>query len=408
MAAQPFVYLDHAATSWPKAPGVAEAMSKFLAEDAGNPGRGGHALAQAAQRVMDETRAGLAKLVNAESPDRIVLTYGCTDALNLAIHGVVTWAHHHTNRPVGLVISSVEHNAVGRTADAHRCEGTADLRMAQCDDEGFVSPEAVLAQCDEHTVLVCMTHASNVLGTIQPISEVGAALRERFPDALFLVDAAQTTAVLPIDVRAMGIDLLAMGIHKGLRGPTGIGALYVGPRVFPDEGEPRLVCCRQGGTGALSRDLTMPQRLPSALEAGTPNTVGMAGTRAALRSVDFGSIEHERGFLARVRARFAGDPRVTFYGPAEAGRRTAVLAMNVHGHDPRELAAVLDSSFGIATRAGLLCSPLCHQSLGTYPDGVLRISVGPQSTEADVDAFCGALESVLSTTPAAARPVATS
>ena len=400
MAAQPFVYLDHAATSWPKAPGVAEAMSRFLAEDAGNPGRGGHVLAQAAQRVLDETRAGFAKLIHAESPERIVLTYGCTDAINLALHGVVACAHQRAGKPAGLVISSVEHNAVGRPAEAHRCEGSADLRVAQSDRTGLVSVDAVLAQCDANTVLVCCTHASNVLGTIQPIAEIGAALRTKWPRALFLVDAAQTTGVLPIDVQAMGIDLLAMGVHKGLRGPTGIGTLYVGPRAFPDDGEPRIACCRQGGTGALSKDLTMPTSLPCALEAGTPNTVGMAGTVASLRGVSFGSIDHERALLARVREHFADEQRVLFYGPREAGQRTAVLALNVQGHDPRELAALLDSSFGIATRAGLLCSPLCHQSIGTFPDGVLRISVGPQSTAADVKAFCDALDAVLQTTPA--------
>ena len=400
--ADPFTYLDHAATSWPKAKGVAEAMSAFLAHEAGNPGRGGHALAQAAQRVMDETRAGFARLINAESPERIVLTYGCTDAINLAIHGVVTCAAQRAGGTTpGLVISSVEHNAVGRPAEAHRLEGAADLRLARCDAEGYVSAEAVLKQCDENTALVCITHASNVLGTIQPLAEIGAALREHVPQALFLVDAAQTLGVLPIDVQAMGIDLLAVGVHKGLRGPTGIGALYVGPRAFPEDGEPRISCCRQGGTGALSRDLTMPPKLPCALEAGTPNTVGMAGTVAAIEQASLGSIDHERVLLARVIERFEDDPRVRFHGPREPERRTAVLSMTVEGYDPRELATLLDSSFGIATRAGLLCSPLCHESIGTFPAGVLRISVGPESSAADVDAFCTALADVLSTAPAA-------
>ena len=400
MLGKPFHYLDHAATSWPKVPGVAEAMSTFLADEAGNPGRGGHALAQAAQRVMDEARAGLGKLINAESPDRIVLTYGCTDAINLAIHGVVSCARCRAGTPPGVVISSVEHNAVGRPAETHRCEGSAALNLAQSDEEGFVTPEAVLAQCDDNTALVCITHSSNVLGTIQPLAEIGMALREHYPKALFLVDAAQTIGVLPIDVRAMGVDLMAIGVHKGLRGPTGIGALYVGPRAFPDNGEPRIACCRQGGTGALSHDLSMPQGLPSALEAGTPNTVGMAGAVAALKQTSLGSIDHERALLARVSEHFKNDSRVTFYGPSAPERRTAVLSMNVEGHDPRELATLLDSSFGVATRAGLLCSPLCHQSIGTFPDGVLRISVGPESTEDVVNAFCNALDAVLSAAPA--------
>ncbi len=398
MPGKPFVYLDHAATSWPKAQGVAEAMSTFLAHEAGNPGRGGHALAQAAQRVMDEARAGLAKLINAESPDRMVLTYGCTDAINLAIHGVVSCARCSTGNPAGVVISSVEHNAVGRPAETHRCEGTAEVRLAQCDSEGFVTPEAVLEQCDEHTSLVCVTHSSNVLGTIQPIAEIGKSLRSQFPNTLFLIDAAQTVGVLPIDVRAMGVDLMAIGVHKGLRGPTGIGALYVGPRAYPDDGEPRIACCRQGGTGVLSRDLTMPPGLPSALEAGTPNTVGAAGVVAALKKTSLGSIDDERRLLFRVIERFQNDSRVTFFGPRDPNRRTAVLSMNIDGHDPRELATLLDSSFGLATRAGLLCSPLCHESIGTFPDGVLRISLGPQSTEEVVDAFCDALGAVLSAT----------
>lgn len=395
------VYLDNAATSWPKPPEVAAAMAAFLAESAGNPGRGSHRLAREAARVIESAREALARLVNAEKPERIVLTHGCTDAVNLAIHGRIGWRLHRPDASARdakphVVMTCAEHNAVARTLHTYARDGEIELSVVPCDAEGFCGAGPILSACSPRTVLVCLTHASNACGTIQPVAEVGRGLRARAPEALLMVDAAQTAGHIPIDVRRDAIDLLALAGHKGLLGPTGTGALYVGPRAFSDDpAGPRLRCARAGGTGALAPGLDMPEDLPDALEAGTANAVGFAGLLAAIAHRPAHAHEHEAACAAALLEGLERLPRVRVHGRASMSGRTPVIMFTAEGFKSRDLGALLDAEFGIAVRAGLHCAPLLHRALGTAPDGAVRASPGWATTDDDIGRLLDALRRVI-------------
>ena len=403
------IYLDNAATSFPKPPEVGAAIARFLAEDAANPGRGGHRMAVRAEHMIDDVRRKLARLVNAADPRRMILTLNCTDALNMAIKGVLSRDRGH------VVTTVLEHNSVSRPLQALADAGRIALTRVGCDAEGFVDPDAVRRALRADTRLIVMTHASNVLGTIQDAAAVGAIAREH--GALFCLDAAQSAGVVPIDVEAMQIDLVAFPGHKALLGPTGTGALYVGERCPPpatlapgtdlpkkvsdtdfSDTDSRFRAWREGGTGGDSSSPTQPPVYPHYLEGGTPNTVGIAGLGAALdvvlaRGPD-AALAHERRLLDKILARLDGDERFTIYGPRDVGRRVGALSINVAGLDPNDAAAILDDGFEIAVRAGLHCAPYCHRALGTFPAGTLRISPGPFTTDQEVDTLLDALAEI--------------
>lgn len=395
------IYLDNAATSWPKPESVGRAMVDFLRDSAGNPGRGGHELARAASATLESARVGLAELVNAPCSKRIVLTHGCTDALNTAIHGVMRSAllRRCGDRPK-VVSSCLEHNAVLRTLHCYASDGLIELSVIGCGEDGLIDPDAYLEACDERTILACLTHASNVLGTIQEVGVIGAGLRERSPRALFLVDVAQTLGHLHIDAEAGHVDLMAIAGHKGLRGPTGTGALYVGTRAFPDEPDaPRLFCERRGGTGMKAPGLEMPRELPDALEAGTMNAVGFAGLLAAIDEpchssrvdgpIDGHAVELE--LIGRLLEGLKSIAAVRIYGlPGVEGRMPLVL-FNIEGVHPRDAADRLDRDHRIAVRGGVHCAPLAHIAIGTGERGAIRASVGPCNIADDVDALIEAV-----------------
>lgn len=390
------IYLDNAATSWPKPPTVAAAMTDFLATKAGNPGRGGHTLANAAAETIERARTRLARLVNAETPRRIVLTHGCTDAVNIAIQGIIRGGICRScgGKP-HVVASAVEHNAVLRTLHAYSCEGLIGFDVARCGVDGLIDPDEFLGLCRADTVLACLSHASNVLGTIEPVEAVGKRLRERSPRALFLVDAAQTAGHIEVDVQANSIDLLALAGHKGLLGPTGTGGLYVGARAFPDEPtSPRLHCERRGGTGAVAPGLLMPEVLPDALEAGTMNAVGFAGLIAgidALPTLDH-ALEHRH--VARLVEGLGQIGGVTRYGLMSAEQRTPSVAFNVTGTPARQVAARLDAEHRICVRGGVHCAPVLHETIGTGEHGAVRVSPSAFNTADEIDVFLGAIGAI--------------
>ena len=388
------IYLDNAATCWPKPPEVGEAMSAFLRDSAGNPGRGGHELARAASATVDEARETLARLVNAPATKRIVLTHGCTDALNIANHGIMRSAMVEScgGEKPRVVTSCLEHNAVLRTRHCYATGGLIELDVISCGGDGLIDPDEYLACCDERTILACLTHASNVVGTIQETGRVGKGLRERSPHALFLVDVAQTIGHMPIDAEAGYADLMAIAGHKGLRGPTGTGGLYVGERAYPDDPDsPRLFCERRGGTGMKGVGLDMPTELPDALEAGTANAVGFAGMLAAVEAKCETEHHTERALTERMLSGLRATDGVTVYGLPGVDGRTAVVLFNIDGAHPREAADRLDREFSIAVRGGVHCAPLAHNAIGTGEDGAVRASVGPCNEPACVDALLDAV-----------------
>jgi cysteine desulfurase/selenocysteine lyase len=375
-------YLDNAATSFPKPEGVYAALDRFARTALANPGRSGHRMAQAAEHALADARHRLNRFFNGRSPERFVFTLNATDALNMAVKGVLRPGDH-------VVTSDLEHNSVSRPLVALAEAGVITLTRVAADAGGTLDPDAVKAAFTPQTRLVALTHASNVLGTVQPITEIGRLVRER--DALFLVDAAQTAGVIPIDVQAMCIDLLAVPGHKSLLGPTGTGALYAGPRT---EVKP----WREGGTGGDSLTPTQPAEFPHLLEGGTPNVLGVAGLVAGLDYVEERGLaaihRHEVELCDRLRAALLELPGFEVFGHADPARRVGAISFRHADIPAPDLGGILDASFEIAVRAGLHCSPYVHKALGTAPDGLVRVSPGPFTTEAEIDRLIDALREV--------------
>ncbi|MBY0513577.1 MAG: aminotransferase class V-fold PLP-dependent enzyme, partial [Gemmataceae bacterium] len=267
--------------------------------------------------------------------------------------------------------------------------GVITLTRVPADAGGTVDPAAVEAAITPTTRLIALTHASNVLGTIQPVGDVGRIAREH--DLLFLVDAAQTAGVVPIDVQALCVDLLAFPGHKSLLGPTGTGALYVGPRVDPRP-------WREGGTGGDSLTPTQPADFPHVLEGGTPNVLGIAGLVAGLDFVEERGVDairkHEVELCDRLRVALAELPGFEVYGHGDPARRVGTVSFRCDAVPAPDLGAILDTSFDIAVRPGLHCAPYVHKALGTAPDGLVRVSPGPFTTDADIDRLIGALKEI--------------
>lgn len=377
------IYLDNAATSFPKPEGVYRAMDHFARTSLANPGRSGHRMALAAEHALDDGRHRLNRFLNGAGPDRVVFTMNGTDALNMAIKGVVNPGDH-------VVTTDIEHNSVSRPLTALAEAGVITLTRVHADDGGTVRPGDIAAAIQPNTRMVAMTHASNVLGTVQPVADIGAVCRaaER---VLFLVDAAQTVGVAPVDVQAMHIDLLAFPGHKGLFGPTGTGVLYVGPRAKPR-------AWREGGTGGDSTTPTQPSSYPYHLEGGTPNVLGVVGMVAGLDFVEAETPEklrrHEVGLCERLRA--ALEPHgFQFLGHSDPARRVGAISFTHPVLAAPELGSLLDSAFEIAVRPGLHCAPGAHRGSGTFPDGAVRVSPGPFNTDADMDRLAAVLLEVV-------------
>lgn len=395
------IYLDNAATSFPKAPGVGPATAAFIANDAANPGRAGHRMAVAAEEMLDRVRLKLARLVNAPTHERMIFTLNGTDALNIAIKGVINECTMNSGAKPHVVTTVLEHNSVSRPLQSMAQAGKIELVRVDCDDHGLIDPADIKTAITPQTKLVVVTHASNVIGTIQDASAIGAIVREA--GALFCLDAAQTIGVYPIDVQAMQIDLLAFPGHKSLLGPTGTGGLYVGTRV-PEPSEQvdcksgRLVPLREGGTGGDSSTPTQPAIYPYYLEGGTPNTVGIAGLEAGIDHVNAhalaDTLAHEQAMVQRIIDFVANDDRFTLYGSTDATSRVGTVTFNVNEMDAPDIGSILDDSFEIAIRPGLHCSPYAHRRFGTFPTGSIRVSPGAFTTTDEVATLIDALDQV--------------
>lgn len=376
------IYLDNAATSFPKPEAVYAALDAFARQSLANPGRAGHRMALAAERALDDARHALNQFCNGKEPERWVFTLNATDAINLAFKGTLNDGDH-------VITSDLEHNSVSRPLRAAELAGHITLTRLAADATGTLDPDAVKRALTPRTRLIALTHASNVLGTVQPVAEIGRLAREH--DLLFLVDAAQTIGVLPLDVQAMNIDLLAFPGHKSLLGPTGTGGLYVGPRARPR-------AWREGGTGGDSSSETQPKEYPYYLEGGTPNVLGVAGLSAGLAYVQSRGLAdihaHEVGLVERLWRRLDEMPGFEVFGHRDHARRVGTLSFRSAALAAAELGGILDEAFGIAVRPGLHCAPYIHRALGTFPDGTVRVSPGPFTTAEDIDALAAALGEV--------------
>ncbi|VAX40292.1 Cysteine desulfurase, partial [hydrothermal vent metagenome] len=401
------IYLDNGSTSWPKAPSVAHAVAEAVTHPVGNPGRGQHHLAKATGEVTMRLRRLLAERINAPSPERVCLSSGATASMNMALLGLL-WFNPRPagERPI-VVTTAIEHNAVRRPLLHQQREGVCDIVEIPCDAEGFVEAEAVVeAAAAGRCVAVVMSACSNVLGTIQPIEAVGRGLRERAPGVLFIVDAAQSMGVLPMDVQAMGVDVLVFSGHKALLGPAGIGGAYLSERAYSTtgvagEGGPIRPTCFGGTGGTLTGSLEAfnPPAMPGVFEVGTTNTIGQAGLLAALEDegVPTGeaSLAQERRLLGMFFERFGGEERVRILGPRGVDRRHGLVSFNLDGYTAQEVSTLLDTEWGIVTRAGLHCAPGAHRAMGTLEQGAVRVSPGPLTTEAEMGVLLEAVGQLL-------------
>jgi cysteine desulfurase family protein len=386
---RPRIYLDNAATSWPKPDSVYDAVGRYLREIGAPNGRSSYRAAMESNKIVDRARRGVAALLGVRDASQVVFGFNCTDVLNIAIRGILRPGDH-------IVTTVCDHNSVLRPLRALSAEAGVEVGYVPCDGEGYVSPDDVRSALRPDTRLVAVNHASNVTGAIQRIDEIGRVVRES--DAFYLVDAAQSLGHVPIDVRTFEVDLLAAPGHKGLLGPLGTGVLYIRPGV-----EKQLKPLRCGGTGTQSDEDRQPDVMPDKYEPGNHNLVGLAGLVAStefLRNETIEAIQaHDTQLVARLLDALRELEAVRVHGPQSSDNRTGVVSVTVEGFTPQELAAVLESTYGIECRSGLQCAPRMHDSLGTTAGGgTLRFSPGYATTTDEIDLVVHAIQEVASVT----------
>ena len=378
------IYLDNAATSFPKPARVVDAVATTLRLNAANPGRGGHHLALQAGRMVMECRETVARFFGIADAGRIAFTANATEAINLGLFGALSPGDR-------VVTTSMEHNAVVRPLQALSTRGVKIVRV-KADVEGRVDPAAIREACLPDTRMLVMNHCSNVTGTVQPIEEIGPWCRQR--GILFMVDAAQSAGVFDIDVEKMAIDLLAVPGHKSLLGPTGTGFLFVHPELA-------LRPLLYGGTGNFSQSTSQPEEMPERLESGTLNTVGLAGLKAGIEFIESAGLDnvraHEQTLLGTLIEGLQDMESVTLYGPLGSAWHGGALSLSIKNVDPSMLGFRLDREYGICCRTGLHCAPEAHGSIGTLPEGTVRLSPGFFNTVAEIEKTLAAIGEIVAT-----------
>jgi len=376
------IYFDNAATSWPKPKEVATAMTHYLSDVGGSPGRSGHRLALEAGRIVLQARENVAELFNVIDPSRVVITKNATEALNTAVLGLLKPGDH-------VITTAVEHNSVIRPLRHLEANRHIKLTIIPCDKKGVLDLGALLKALQLPTQLVVATHASNVTGVINPLADIGTMARDA--GALFLVDAAQTSGAVPIDVEALKIDMLAFTGHKSLFGPTGTGGLVV--REGLD-----LQPLTTGGTGSESEHEYQPKFMPDSLESGTLNSVGIAGLMASTEFLLKTGVDkiraHDQALTARLLDGLTAIEQVQVYGLQSATCQSSVVSFNVTGKSPSEVGLILDEKYAIMCRVGLHCAPTAHRVIGTFPDGAVRFGLSYFNTFDEVDTAVTAIEQI--------------
>jgi len=383
--AEEMIYLDNAATSWPKPPEVLKAMTDVLELAGGNPGRSGHRLSVAAAREVYNAREDIASLFNVTDPLRVIFTASATHAINIALKGLLKSGDH-------VVTSSIEHNAVMRPLRGLEKQGVR-ISIVPCAADGSLDVRNVVSGMNSRTRLVAVTHASNVMGTILPVAEVASVAHKA--GALLLVDTAQTAGTIPIDMPAMGIDFLAFTGHKELQGPPGIGGLVIGENVDVSQIEPVMY----GGTGSNSESQEQPDRLPDKFESGTLNLVGIAGLHTGIQWVKDRGIDAIRAHLKELTLALINGlselSGIKVYGPLDANTTVGVVSFGVNHKRVSEVGLKLDEEYGILCRVGLHCAPAAHKTMGSFPEGTVRLAPGVFTTMDDIGTTVRAIEQVI-------------
>ncbi len=379
------IYLDNAATSWPKPPEVLKAMTGVLERAGGNPGRSGHRLSVAAARVIYDTREEIARFFGISDPLRVIFTGNATHAINLVLRGILKPGDH-------VVTSSMEHNAVMRPLRRLEKQGVR-LSIVPCASDGSIDAGDFVGSINSGTRLVVIIHASNVVGTLLPVTEIASIAHQA--GALLLVDAAQTAGVIPIDMKEMGIDLLAFTGHKELQGPPGIGGLVISDNVDASQIEP-LIC---GGTGSRSESEEQPDDIPDKFEGGTANLTGIAGLGAGLKWINGTGIneirEHLKKLSQTLNDGLSAIPKLKVYGTLDPERSVAIVSFTVAGKLVSEIGHRLDEEYGVLSRVGLHCAPAAHKTIGTFPEGTVRLAPGAFTTMDDIQEAIKAISKVI-------------
>lgn len=376
------LYLDNAATSHPKPEAVYQAVEQALRIGT-SPGRGSSRQTLSAERTVFETREALARLFNAPDSERIIFTANATTAINQALFGLLQPGDR-------VVTTSIEHNAVTRPLRALQDRGVEVVKVAADPESGIVTQADLKNACLESTTrLLVVNHCSNVFGSIQPIEGLGDWCHEQ--GILFMVDGSQSAGSLPIDFQMLAVDLFAAPGHKCLLGPQGTGFLYVDRALA-------LTPLIYGGTGANSHSQLPPEELPERLECGTFNMPGLAGLNAAVDFIAAAGVEqirqHELQLLDYLIAGLRKIDNIILYGPKQTALRGAAVSFNIVGRDPAEIGFLLDHEAGIVVRVGLQCAPDAHRTIGTYPEGTVRVSPGFFTSESDLDVFLQAIHRI--------------
>lgn len=375
------IYLDNAATTFPKPEAVYQAVDQCMRGFGANPGRSGHKMALDAGRAIYKTRELLCRLFNIDNPMQVIFTSNATDSLNLALKGVLKAGDH-------VITTSMEHNSMIRPIMSLKEIGV-EHTVVQCSETGELDPEKIRAAIQQNTKLIAMTHASNITGTLMPVAKIGKIAKEK--GVLLLVDAAQTAGIYAIDVEEMQIDLLAAPGHKGLMGPQGTGILYIRDGI-------ELRHMKEGGTGSKSESLLQPEIIPDRYESGTPNTPGIAGLGAGIEFILSTGLDnirkHEEDLTAHMLSELKKIQGIKIYGPQDHIKQAAVISINIGEEDSSEVSYVLDKVFKVAVRSGLHCAPLAHQTIGTFEQGTVRFSIGYFNTREDIDKAIEALKKI--------------
>jgi cysteine desulfurase / selenocysteine lyase len=376
------IYLDNAATVYPKPPAVLDHMLELYKVYGVNPGRSGYDLCLVGGDLVQTTRQELTDFFGGTDPSRLCFAYNASDALNILIFGMVSPGDH-------VISTAVEHNSVIRPLNHLARDGVAEVEFAPVGDDGRVDPDEIARRIKPNTSLVVVNHGSNVIGAIQPIAEIGRVCHER--GVRLVVDTAQTAGVVPIHVQEMGIDALAFTGHKSLLAPTGIGGLYVAEGV-------EVKITRAGGTGVKSAYPYQLEEYPYRLEIGTGNVLGIVGLHLAqqyIRQQGLANIyAHEMEIFTRLQDGLDRIDGVTLHGTKQLTHRLPVLSLTVDGWDPADVGTLLDGDHNIACRTGLQCAPLIHDQMGTSPRGTVRLSVGPMNTADHAEAAIEAVASI--------------
>ena len=379
-----YIYLDNASTSFPKAPTVATAMSDYITNRGININRGSYALAYDVEDIIYTTRQRLHTLFNGHDPSHVIFTQNVTMSLNMVIKGLLKAGDH-------VLVSSMEHNAVMRPLTQLLDKGIT-FDTIPCDSTGSIQMDSIEPLIRPNTVALIINHASNVCGTIQPLESIGPICKAH--NLQFIVDAAQTAGVIPIDVKACHIDALCFTGHKGLLGPQGIGGI-----ILTKEMAQNLTPLIAGGTGSFSHLETMPTHMPDAFESGTLNLPGIIGLNEGLAYIESQGMEnihnHELALTQAFLEGLQSIDGINIVGKQNIQDRTAVVSITIDGMDPANIAYELESTYHIMTRVGLHCAPRAHQTLRTYPEGTVRFSFGYANTHKDVESALSALNTIV-------------